>query len=99
MLEVVAGEAAPSPGLVLANVSSLSPHFTVTGLHPGREVAHHKNISTVIIKYFCQVRLVITAENSNGKSEAVVLDVFTSKVAQLQVGEQKMLSGLVHLFN
>ena len=45
------------------------------------------------------MRLVITAENSNGKSEAVVLDVFTSKVAQLQVGEQKMIAGLVHLFN
>ena len=39
------------------------------------------------------MRLVITAENSNGKSEAVVLDVFTSKVAQLQVGEQKIISG------
>ena len=44
------------------------------------------------------MRLVITAENSNGKSEAVVLDVFTSKVAQLQVGKQKIISG-GHLFN
>ena len=55
--------------LVLANVSSISPHFTVTGLNPGREV-----------------KLIISAENGNGKSDPVTLDVFTTKVAQLQVG-------------
>ena len=54
----------------LANVSSTSPQFTVTGLNPGQEV-----------------NLVIKAVNSNGASEPVVMDVFTTKVAQLQVGE------------
>ena len=55
---------------VLANVSTMSPEFTVTGLDPGREV-----------------RLVIWAENGNGRSGAVELEVLTTKVAQLQVGE------------
>ena len=55
---------------LLANVSSLLPRFTVTGLDPGREVS-----------------LVIAAENSNGRSERVTLEVFTTKVAQLQIGE------------
>ena len=54
----------------LANVSSPTPQFTVTGLNPGQEV-----------------NLVIKAVNSNGASEPVVMDVFTTKVAQLQVGE------------
>ena len=55
---------------MLANVSTMSPEFTVTGLDPGREV-----------------RLVIWAENGNGRSGAVELEVLTTKVAQLQVGE------------
>ena len=60
----------------LANVSSLTPQFTVTGLTPGQEI-----------------NLLIKAVNSNGASPAVVMDVFTTKVAQLQVGE---FSGLEH---
>ena len=65
ILEVVDGVSMT----ILANVSSMSPHFTVTGLNPGREI-----------------KLIISAENENGKSSPVVLDVFTTKVAQLQVG-------------
>ena len=65
ILEVVDGVSMT----ILANVSSMSPHFTVTGLNPGREI-----------------KLIISADNENGKSSAVVLDVFTTKVAQLQVG-------------
>ena len=65
VLEVVDGLS----GLGLANVSTTSPQFTVTGLNPGREV-----------------RLVIFAENNNGRSSVVELEVFTTKVAQLQVG-------------
>ena len=57
----------------LANVSSPTPQFTVTGLNPGQEV-----------------NLVIKAVNSNGASEPVVMDVFTTKVAQLQVGELEL---------
>ena len=57
----------------LANVSSPTPQFTVTGLNPGQEV-----------------NLVIKAVNSNGASEPVVMDVFTTKVAQLQVGELRL---------
>ena len=34
-----------------------------------------------------EVNLVIKAVNSNGASQPVVMDVFTTKVAQLQVGE------------
>ena len=66
VLEVVDGLSM----LHLANVSSPSPQFTVTGLNPGQEV-----------------NLIIKAVNSNGASEPVVMDVFTTKVAQLQVGE------------
>ena len=33
-----------------------------------------------------EIKLIISAENENGKSSPVVLDVFTTKVAQLQVG-------------
>ena len=65
VLEVVDGVSLT----LLANVSSISPHFTVTGLNPGREI-----------------KLIIFAENGNGKSSSVTLDVFTTKVAQLQVG-------------
>ena len=58
----------------LANVSSLAPQFTVTGLTPGQEI-----------------NLVIKVVNSNGPSPSVVMDVFTTKVAQLQVGELSFL--------
>ena len=70
VLEVVDGLS----GLVLANVSTVSPQFTVTGLNPGREV-----------------RLVIFAENSSGRSGVVELEVYTTKVAQLQVGAWQIL--------
>ena len=66
VLEVVDGVS----HITLANVSSLHPFFTVTGLHPGREI-----------------KLLISAENKNGRSKPVMLDVFTTKVAQLQVGK------------
>lgn len=70
VLEVVDGVSM----VILANVTSIQPHFTVTGLHPGREI-----------------KLVIVAENTNGRSLPVVLDVFTTKVAQLQVGKFVLL--------
>ena len=56
--------------IILANVSSSRPHFTITGLNPGREL-----------------RLVIYAENRNGRSSSITLEGFTTKVAQLQIGK------------
>ena len=70
VLEVVDGVS----GVTLANVTSVTPRFTVTGLHPGREI-----------------KLVIIAENTNGRSKPIVMDVFTTKVAQLQVGKFVLL--------
>ena len=55
--------------IILANVTSPRPHFTITGLNPGRDF-----------------RLAIYAENTNGKSSAVNLEGFTTKVAHLQIG-------------
>ena len=56
--------------IILANVSSTRPQFTITGLNPGRDL-----------------RLVVYAENRNGKSSIITLDGFTTKVAQLQIGK------------
>ena len=57
--------------MLLANVSSSRPLFTITGLNPGRDL-----------------RLTIFAVNKNGKSKPIILEGFTTKVAQLQVGKQ-----------
>lgn len=57
--------------MILANVSSARPTFTITGLNPGVEL-----------------RLLIMAENSNGRSEPSVLEGFATKVAQLQIESQ-----------
>ena len=56
--------------MMLANVSSSRPVFTITGLNPGRDL-----------------RLAIFGVNKNGKSQPSILDGFTTKVAQLQVGK------------
>ena len=58
--------------IILANVTSSRPQFTITGLNPGRDL-----------------RLVIYAENRNGKSSVITIDGFTSKVAQLKIGKIK----------
>ena len=59
--------------MMLANVSSSRPVFTITGLNPGRDL-----------------RLAIFAVNKNGRSQPTILEGFTTKVAQLQVGKSKM---------
>ena len=59
--------------IILANVSSTRPQFTITGLNPGRDL-----------------RLMILAENRNGKSSFITLEGFTTKVAQLQIGKIEM---------
>ena len=59
--------------IILSNVTSSRPQFTITGLNPGRDL-----------------RLVIYAENRNGKSSVITLEGFTTKVAQLQIGKIEM---------